>query len=51
MITNHCYSKQEESDEEEGSSSKKKNKTESNQLKKHLKGIMKKVINLADEWV
>ncbi|KAI8429647.1 hypothetical protein MSG28_000228 [Choristoneura fumiferana] len=41
--------RQEESDEEETSSSKKKNKSESSQLKKLLKGIMKKVIDFTDE--
>lgn len=42
-------SRQEDSDEEEASSSKKKSKSESSQLKKLLKGIMKKVIDFTDE--
>lgn len=42
--------RQEDSDEEDvPSSSKKKNKTETNQLKKTLKNVMKKVIDYTDE--
>ncbi|XP_063393205.1 ATP-dependent helicase brm [Cydia fagiglandana] len=42
--------RQEDSDEEDApSSSKKKNKTETNQLKKTLKNVMKKVIDYTDE--